>query len=194
MMIDFLKKQGLTESQIAELLSKSETFTAKKRSILLKEQETSSYIYFVESGILRTGIHDADNKDWTHFFYSCEGLKWAGLSSNTLLEKPSDYFIEVLEDAQITAFPLAHFRALRRSSLVWSRFFHCQLMTTFFYLEQKSARQLKFSPKKRYVDFIEANSYIVQNIPQHYIASYIGVAPESLSRIRKRLNDSVIFS
>jgi CRP/FNR family transcriptional regulator, anaerobic regulatory protein len=187
-MIDFLKKQRLSETQICELLSKSETIEAKKKTILIKEGDIGTHIYFVKSGILRAAVHDEDRRDWTHCFYSPEGLMWAGLSFNCLLQKPSDYFIEVLEDAKIIAFPVAYFRELRRSNMQWARFFNCQLMETFHYLEQKSIRQVKFTPEKRYQDFTEKYPQLVQSIPQHYIASYIGVLPESLSKIRKRLN------
>jgi CRP/FNR family transcriptional regulator, anaerobic regulatory protein len=187
-MIDFLKKQRLSETQISELLSKSEIIDTKKKTILLKEGEVCTHIYFVKSGILRAAVHDEDRRDWTHCFYSPEGLMWAGLSSNCLLQRPSDYFIEVLEDAKIIAFPVAFFRELRKSNIQWARFFQCQLMDTFHYLEQKSIRQVKFKPEKRYQAFTEKYPKLVQSIPQHYIASYIGVLPESLSRIRKRLN------
>ncbi len=190
-MIDFLKKQGLNEAQIDELLSISETFNVRKKVILLREKEVSSRIYFIHSGVLRAGFQDEETKDWTHCFYTAEGLRWAGLSSNALLYKPSEYFIEVLEDARITSFPLDHFRQLRRSNKAWARFFQCQLLDAFSNLEQKCINQYKYSPEKRYLDFIETNPQVFQSIPQHYIASYIGIVPESLSRIRKRLNIQV---
>jgi CRP-like cAMP-binding protein len=191
-MIDFFKKQGLNDLQIDELMSMSETFNVKKRMVLVKEREVCNRIYFVQSGILRAGFHDEETKDWTHCFYTSEGLRWAGLSSNILLNQPSEYFIDVLEDARITSFPLDHFRQLHRSNKpYWAKFFHCQLLAAHHHLEQKSINQTKYPPEKRYLDFIEKNPHIVQNIAQHYIASYIGVVPESLSRIRKRLNESV---
>jgi CRP/FNR family transcriptional regulator, anaerobic regulatory protein len=188
-MIQFLKKQRLTQEQIAELMANSETFVAKKRTILLKEGEVCNRIYFVKSGILRSGIHDEETKDWTQCFYSSESLRWAGLSANCLLRKPSDFFIEVLEDAQIIAFDVAYFRELRHLNMEWAKFFQCQLMLTFNYFEQKSIDNFKLSHEKRYIAFIKAYPKIVQSIPQHYIASYIGILPESLSRIRKRLNE-----
>jgi CRP-like cAMP-binding protein len=188
-MIDFLRKQKLTAPQIAELMANSETFSAKKRTILVKEGEVCSHIYFVQSGSLRAGVHDAENRDWTHCFYSPEGLRWAGLSSNFLSQKPSDYFIEVLEDAQIIAFSAKYLKELRRSNMEWSHTFTCQLLSNFDYLQRKSIADLKYSAEKRYQDFTKAYPKLVQSIPQHYIASYLGVAPESLSRIRKRLNE-----
>ena len=101
---------------------------------------------------------------------------------------PSDYFIEVLEDAQIISFNFEYFRKLRLSNLEWASFFQCQLLTVFNYLERKSVNQLKLSPEKRYWAFMEANPTLMKSVPLHYIASYIGVVPESLSRIRRRLN------
>jgi CRP/FNR family transcriptional regulator, anaerobic regulatory protein len=188
-MIQFLKKQRLTEAQIAELMANSETFVAKKRTILLKEGEVCKRIYFVKSGILRSGIHDEETKDWSQCFYSSESLRWAGLSANCLLRKPSDFFIEVLEDAQIIAFDVAYFRELRHLNMQWAKFFQCQLMLIFNYFEQKSIDSFKLTHEKRYIAFMKAYPKIVQSIPQHYIASYLGVAPESLSRIRKRLHE-----
>jgi CRP-like cAMP-binding protein len=192
-MINYLKKHQLTDIQITDLLADSKTFDVKKKTILLKEGETCQYVYFVQKGILRAGIHDEDTKNWTQSFYSSEGLRWAGLSSNCLLQKPSDYFIEVLEDATITAFSVQHLKNLRQSNLSWATFFNRQLMTVFSYLEQKNINHFKYTPEKRYVLFTENYPQIAQRIPQHYIASYIGIVPESLSRIRKRLNESTIF-
>jgi CRP-like cAMP-binding protein len=191
-MIDFLKKEQLTDSQIKQLLEGSETFDVKKRTILLKEKEKSNTIYFVHSGVLRAGVHDGDAKDWTHCFFSPEGLHWVGLTSNNLLKRSSDCFIEVLEDAKITAFSIETLRELRRSNMAWATFFNCQLMKTFRFLEEKSINTIKLSPEKRYINFVESYPRLVQNIPQHYIASYIGVAPESLSRIRKRIQDGAL--
>ena len=76
--------------------------------------------------------------------------------------------------------------------MAWATFFNCQLMKTFRYLEEKSINTIKLSPEKRYINFVESYPRLVQNIPQHYIASYIGVAPESLSRIRKRIQDGAL--
>ncbi len=187
-MVDFLKKQQLTNNQISELLANAQILNVKKHTILLKEKEKANRIYFVESGILRSGIHKDESKNCTYCFYSPEGLRWAGLSANSLLRKPSDYFIEVLEDAQIISFDLIYFQKLRHTNLEWANFFQCQLLTVYSYLEQKSVNQLKLSPEERYLAFIETNPTIIKNIPLHYIASYIGVVPESLSRIRRRLN------
>jgi CRP-like cAMP-binding protein len=192
-MISYLKKHHLTETQIAEFLANSETFSVKKRTILLQEGDVCQYIYFVHKGVLRAGIHDEETKNWTQSFYASEGLRWAGLSSDCLCQLPSDYFIEVLEDAKITAFPVAHFQKLRESNTAWAAFFNRQLMHVFKYLEQKNINHFKYDPEKRYLVFTEDYPQIVQSIPQHYIASYIGVVPESLSRIRKRLNESVII-
>ncbi len=188
-MIDFLKKQRLNDGQIAELMANSETFSAKKRTILVKEGDVCDHIYFVQSGVLRAGVHDEETKDWTHCFYDANGLAWAGLFSNCLLQKPSDYFLEVIEDAQIIAFSATYLRQLRKSNMEWASFFTCQLLRNLDYLQAQNIQKLKYSPEKRYVEFTKTYPKIVQSIPQHYIASYIGIAPESLSRIRKRLND-----
>jgi CRP-like cAMP-binding protein len=191
-MIDFLKKEQLTDSQIKQLLEGSETFDAKKRTILLKEKEKSTTIYFVHSGVLRVGVHDEDAKDWTHCFFTPEGLRWVGLTADNLMKRSSSCFLEVLEDSKITAFSIDYIRELRRSNLEWANFFNCQLMKTFRFLETKTIDTIKLSPEKRYINFVEAYPKLVQNIPQHYIASFIGVAPESLSRIRKRIQDSAL--
>jgi CRP-like cAMP-binding protein len=189
-MINFLKTQQLSEQQINQLLSKSETLKVPKRTILIKENELCTHIYFMQSGILRAGIHDANNKDWTQSFFHPDGLKWAGLSHKCLHQKNSDFFIEVLEDAEITSFPIAFLRELRHSNPLWARFLNCQVMTVFQFLEQKSMDSVRYSPEKRYLAFSEAHPKIIQNVPLFHVASYLGIAPESLSRIRKRLTNA----
>jgi CRP/FNR family transcriptional regulator, anaerobic regulatory protein len=186
-MIDFLKTQQLSEPYIKQLLANSRTFKVPKRTILLKENNISTHVYFVQSGILRTGIRDANNKEWTQYFFQAEGLRWAGISHKCLNGMESDIFIEVMEDAEITAFPIEFLRELWLSNTQWVKFFNCQMMPTLRFGEQKNIESVKYSPEKRYLDFVETQPQIIQNIPLIHIASYLGMTPESLSRIRKKL-------
>lgn len=190
-MLDFLKKQQLTNAQIAELLVDAQTLYAKKNTILLKEKEKANRIFLLKK-VFYVLVFTTTNQKVGHIVSihpkGYDGLRWAGLSANSLLRMPSDYFIEVLEDAQIISFNFEYFRKLRLSNLEWASFFQCQLLTVFNYLERKSVNQLKLSPEKRYLAFMEANPTLMKSVPLHYIASYIDVVPESLSRIRRRLN------
>jgi CRP-like cAMP-binding protein len=186
-MINFLKTQQLSELYIKQLLANSKTYIVPKRTILLEENSICTHIYFVQSGILRTGIRDTNNKEWTQHFFHAEGLRWTCISHKCLNGMESDVFIEVMEDAEITAFPIEFLHELWYSNTEWVRFMNCQMMPVRRLDEQKNIENVKYSPEKRYLDFVETQPEIIQNVPLLHIASYLGMTPESLSRIRKKL-------
>ncbi len=158
------------------------TFSRKQK--LLDSGAVSQEMFFVNKGLLRLyGYKEGEEK--TLFFFT-EGML-AGNIRSYLPEKPSELVIESMEEGNglvITKNALEDLFAFSPKislvGLALTQVRMTQLLDFFssFVLD---------SPEERYLKFIESHPNLVQRVPQHIIASFLGVTPVSLSRIRKRV-------
>jgi len=183
-LFDFISKYiPLSEEEKKTILSLDIFRTVKKGTVLLKEGQYSEEGYFVLKGCIRT-FYIIDGEEKTTDFYT----EMEGVTPNCVLSKQaSEYYISCSEDSIITVsnpdmeaeifekFP--KFEAL------------CRLLTE----ELLSKNQSSFdefktsSPEQRYLNLLKNRPNLVQRVPQHQLASYLGITPQSLSRMRNRL-------
>lgn len=156
----------------------------KKGTLLLKENQYSSDVYFVLEGIVRL-FYEADGTEKTSDFFT-EG-QWV-LSTNSVTQNtPSKHFLECSTDCKLLV------GNSEKGEYLYKKYPNLEtisrkLMNQIFIEQQtKIETYILDSPKERYLKLLKSNSELFQKIPQYQIASYIGVTPESLSRIRKRL-------
>lgn len=168
-----------------EAIAKSmQTIYFKKGEYLLKEGQKSVNTFFILDGCVREFVHTDGEERTTNFF--TEG-KWAISLSGFSPESRATHNWVCMEDtvlvegneeqAQEIFKKFPRFETISRT-----------IMESAF-AEQKAALTSYFteSPEQRYVKLLASNAALFQRIPQYHIASYIGVKPESLSRIRKRI-------
>lgn len=154
------------------------------KTILLSEGEISKHIYFINKGALRLWNND-DGRDITvQFFFENQIVS---SFESFYLEKASNFSLESIENANITQLSreslnllINEFPTLNTciTDIVCERFID---YTNFF------LSRIKDSPEKRYQDIVNNEPELIQRVPHHYIASYLGITPVSLSRIRTRL-------
>ncbi len=180
----FLEHYGtLPQKGMDEVINKFKMKNIKKGEFLLMQGKICDTIFFVKKGCLRL-YYIADEIEITVWF-SFENNSAIELSS-FLSETPSDYFIEAIEDSEILSLHKSEL------SVLYEKYPEMQkIMRTFWedvilkLLKRFTALQ-KDSAEKRYLDLLSQPVYL-QRIPQKYLASYIGVTPTSLSRIRKNI-------
>lgn len=156
----------------------------KKDTLLLKEGQTSVDTYFILEGCIRQFTAVDGEEKTTHFFTEQQWvISLTGLSPDT----PSSHNLVCMEDCALVVgneekaqelfkhFP--RFETLARNVMEKSFSEQLQHMTSY----------LTDTPEQRYLKLLQSRPELFQRIPQYYMASYIGVRPESLSRIRKRL-------
>lgn len=183
-LFDFILKYiPLSENEKSKLMSLDIFRTFKKGSVLLKEGQYSDQGYFVLKGCIRI-FYIIDGEEKTTEFYT----EMEGVTPNCVLSKrPSEYFISCVEDSIITVsnpdmegdifekFP--KFETL-------CRILSEQLLAK----SQSSLDEFKTSsPEKRYLNLLQNRPDLLQRVPQHQLASYLGIKPQSLSRMRARL-------
>lgn len=127
-----------------------------------------------------------DGEEKTTYFYFEHHFVSSYISAITAT--PSRLTIEALTDSRLLAFSYKHLQSLYEQSPKWEWFGRLVAEYLAIGLEERMAGLLILSPEERYLELLESNKQkIVERIPQHYIANYLGITPVSLSRIRKRV-------
>lgn len=153
------------------------------KTILLEEGQVSKTMFFVEKGCLRTWINNDGKQITTQFFF--EGDSVSSIESFRT-NQPSLYSIETIEPCILQTISQRDFQKALDTSPDLKKKLEERLFNRLFQSQQILYSFLKNSPQKRYEELIKRHPQIVQRVPQHYIASYLGITPVSLSRIRNR--------
>lgn len=171
--------------QLEQCLSFQEVKNFKKGVYLLQEGDICKYAYFVEKGLLRAYFIDDKGKE--HLLqFAPEGWFIADHDS-MYYRKPSAYFIQALEDT--TAYQLNDdfFEHLARGNQAFSQFNTKLLHNHISHLQKRIIQLISATAEDRYLSFTQMYPDILLRVPQTMVASYLGITPESLSRIRKEL-------
>jgi CRP-like cAMP-binding protein len=153
------------------------------KTILLSEGEVAQYLYIIKTGCLRIWFNK-DGKDITiQFFF--EGQAVASIDS-FISNEPSLYTLESIEPSRIYSISKENFEQLLRLYPEMKEGFQEIIFQRFRNYAKLFLSRIKDTPQERYKDLMINHPEIIKRIPQHYIASYLGITPISLSRIRNR--------
>ena len=180
-LFSFISKYiSLTEDEKNVLLSLDLFHSVKKGTILLKEGQNTLNSFFVLKGCIRSYyIKDGEEKT-TAFYTEMEALTPPCVISKT----PSDYYISCIEDCILLI------SNSDVSEEVNARFPKFEIMCMKFSEELLAKERIEFdefktsSPEQRYLNLMRKRPELIQRVPQHQLASYLGIKPQSLSRLR----------
>jgi CRP-like cAMP-binding protein len=150
----------------------------------INEGKKEHQIGFVLSGNMRHFYTD-DGEEKTTYFYFENHLVSSYFSA--LTGQPSKLTIEALTNCQLLIFPYKVLMTLYDRSHLWERFGRKLAEYLVLGLEDRMAGLLILTPEQRYLQLLQENKRIIERIPQHLIANYLGITPVSLSRIRGRI-------
>jgi CRP-like cAMP-binding protein len=184
LLFNFISKYiTLTDDEKNALLSLDLFHSVKKGTILLKEGQKSKESYFVLKGCIRVHyIIDGEEKT-TAFYTELDALTPHCVINNS----PSDYFISCVEDSIILV------SNTDMSVEINSKFPKFDIMCRMLSEELLAKQQIDFdefktsSPEQRYLNLLQKRPELLQRVPQHQLASYLGIQPQSLSRLRARI-------
>lgn len=174
---------SLTEAELEDIAQQFKHKKVKKNTFLLKEGVVCKDLVFVQKGCLRLYFvkEDVETSVWFAFPLSSAIEMYSFIS-----EHPSNYFLQAIEDSEIWFLPKTELTKLYQAQPKMQ-----ELMRNFWedvilnLLKRFTALQTD-SAEKRYLDLLQIPTYL-EKIPQKYLASFIGVTPTSLSRIRKQI-------
>lgn len=163
-------------------------FTSKKLrkyQFLLNEGEVCRQICFVKSGCLRE--YSIDNKGIEHIIQFAVADWWVSDLNSFLSGLPATHNIDALQDSDILFLEKSAREELFNNCPKMERFFRLLLESNYIATHQRILDSLSSSAEERYLKFIKTYPKLFEQIPQNQIASYLGITPQSLSRIRKEL-------
>ncbi len=153
------------------------------KTILLQEGEISRTMFFIEKGCLRTLVNNDGKEITTQFFF--EGDKVSSIESFRT-NQPSLYSIESIESCILQTISQQDFQNALENFPEIKEEMQEHLFKRLLQAQKIFYSYLKNNPRQRYEELIDEHPHIIQRIPQHYIASYLGITSVSLSRIRNR--------
>jgi CRP-like cAMP-binding protein len=157
----------------------------RKKELLLREGEVCQHVVFIESGCLRYFYNVNGEYHTGQFFFE---NSWYTDYDSFLPQVPSRLSVEALEPSRVWLLPRASLYRLYDEHPVYERFGRLMAEQAFRGVRAHSAELLNLTAEERYLRLVAERPKVVQRVPQHLIASYLGVKPESLSRIRRRLS------
>jgi len=157
----------------------------RKRQYLLQQGDISKYTAFVEKGLLRA--YTIDDKGSELILQFAPEDWWIGDMYSSVTGEPSESNIDALEDSELLLLTNEAREELLRQAPIFERFFRLLLQNSFIALQKRLKGNIIQTAEEKYKNFITLYPNIAQRVPQHSIASYLGITPESLSRIRKQM-------
>lgn len=157
--------------------------TFDKKDILIEEGDLCHYIYFIEQGSCYSYI--TDDKGEKHAIqFALEGY-WISDLYSFFSTRNAIYSIEVLEPTNVLALNKENFQKACDTLACLDRFFRILIQNAYVSIQYRLAKTNSEDAETRYIEFSKQHPDFVQRIPQYLIASYLGIKPQSLSRIRK---------
>lgn len=161
----------------------AERLSVPARTLLLEEGRVADRLYLIRKGCLRLFFCN-DGKEITFQFFF-EGDFVASFDS-LHKRQPSLFSLESIEAAELSAIKREDFYALVERIPSLRRAYEEKLIERFRAYRLLFLSRIKNTPRQRYEELLKEHPDIVRRVPQHYIASYLGITPVSLSRIRNR--------
>lgn len=180
------KKIVLTPAEKESLQSFFIPKKLRKKQYLLQEGDSSRYLAFVEKGFLRSySVDDKGNENIIQFAFESW---WITDQYSFLTGEPSKYNIDALEDSELLLLTKQSEEEMLQKIPRMESYFRQLLQNHLIATQRRLASSLNNSAEEKYQQLIQACPTLPQRVPQHMLASFLGITPETLSRLRKQIS------
>jgi CRP-like cAMP-binding protein len=177
---NYLKKQNAFKD-IEKFIERREI---PAKHILLNEGKIADSMFLIRQGCLREFFYK-DGKDFTtQFFFENDGVASA---ESFFEDKPSKYYIETIEKSIILEIPKKYYHELMEKMPELKSLMYSGIQKRLIQYMDYMKSYISDKPVERYLNLMKTRPEIIQRVPQHYIASYLGMTSVSLSRIRNKI-------
>lgn len=174
----------LTDADWQALEERLTIKTYKKGDYIVKQGDVCNYVYFINTGFLRF-YKIVDGKEISTGFIGAN--EYVSSYDSFLKRQPAFENLEVLDDAELHCLSYDDMQFLYKHYPVYQMFGRVIAEQLFIWINDRTNALLLLTPEQRYDNMIKNESELLQRVPQYMLASYIGVTPEHLSRIRKKM-------
>ncbi len=179
------KCTNLSTDELAYFNSILEFKSVPKKTMLLHEGDVCNFEAFINKGCIRTYYIDQNGFE-VILQFAIESW-WVSDIASFHDRSPSNMFIETLEDCELLILSPQTKERLLLEVPKMERVFRLMVQRNLSALQSRLFKTITSTAQEKYLDFIEHYPTIPQRVPQHYIASYLGISPEFLSKVRTKL-------
>jgi len=154
---------------------------------LLHQGEPVEWLGYLARGLIR--IHRLAAEREVTLGFDCEG-RFVGAYDAFVTRTPAQYALQALEPSLVVRFARAQLAELQARHPCWRELFGRIVERQLLHKIDKELRIRTRTPEERYAELLRTGSYLVRRVPQYHLASFLGIAPETLSRIRARMDTS----
>lgn len=177
----------LTDDECCQLAHLFYPLKLDKRETWIREGDMFTDIAFVVKGCFRTYFIKNDIERTSQFFFE---NSWYTDYESWITRQPTMVSIEALEPTELMLIPFRELERLYEQNPKFERVGRLMAENTLIRIRNRNISLLNDSPEERYLKLIKERPKVIERVPQHLIASYLGIEPETLSRIRKKITVS----
>ncbi len=178
---------ALNEAEEIAFANILKTKQLKKKEFLLQEGKICNTISFINNGCMRLFYNVDGVENTIQFFFE---HSWYTDYASFLTGQPTIENLQALESCEVVQLKKDDLYKLYTQFPVFEKVGRIMAENAFLSLSRLNQMLTNEEPQERYLNLMKQRPDVVERIPQHYIASYLGIKPESLSRIRKRIFDT----
>lgn len=159
--------------------------TYAKGDLILHENEVCDKIFFLDKGFVRMYYLDENGNEINYRFTDCQNF-FVDFQS-FLTKNPSRFYWQAIQKVEVITISYQQVQDIYKKSNIWNLFGRLMAEQVYLQLNERVEILLFMQPTERYMQMLQKYPNIISQVPQLHIASYLGIKPETLSRIRKKL-------
>lgn len=182
----------IPEKEWARILGYLSTKRYKSKELIHPQGKAFDKIMFLYKGLARSYLINHEGRDFTwsiHFNDAASNIKNIFITdyASFIKSEPSALFFEALEDTEVIVINKNDINSLYSVSHYWANMGRIISESAYYFTHHRTLSLLSKSAKERYISLAKENPSFLRIVPQYYVASYLGITPQSLSRIKKEL-------
>ncbi len=182
-----MKCSFLTEQELDTFNQSFEFRKYPRKTLLLSAGEICDFEAYINKGCIRSYFINEDGAEVTLQFATEDW--WVSDIASFHERTPSKVFIETLESCELLILTPVTKEALLSKVPKFERIFRIMIQRNLARLQERLFLTITTEGTQKYLDFVQRYPQIIQRVPQHYIASFLGITPEFLSKVRKKISE-----
>ena len=183
--IQSIIKDETLNNLIPEIIDSFNEFSLSKNEFLVKKGDPCRYFCFVESGILQYAVTVSGQEKTT---YLALRNGFASSLKSFLQQTPSPKNIKALSACKLWVLKINDFKHLMKNNKAFHQFYYNFIENQIFLIDDYRIDLLTLTPEERYKKLLVNEPKLLQEVPLHYLASFLGISTRHMSRIRKNIN------
>ncbi|MEP1033055.1 Crp/Fnr family transcriptional regulator [Ekhidna sp.] len=178
----------LSEKEVEVVCDAFKRRHLKKKELLFQKGDPSSHMRFISDGCMKLYSVDGDGQE--HILQFGISGWWINDLYAFLTETPATLFMQAITESTVFQVHRDRLNQLYDEVPMMDRFFRIKTQNGYVALQERTIRTMSDPAEQRYREFVNRYREMEQQIPQYMIASYLGITPEHLSTIRKKMSTS----